>query len=188
MFQQATERIRTSAARMPNLGDILVELAGDFVSGRPLDVGRIGQAFSDLGVNLGGIFGGQFAYSPPTADVDMDDVSLDPDDAPPRQPPPRQPPPNSSWRDGWQGWNREPPRPSAADRLRTPEAMHARAELGFNPGEPITAEAVSDRKRKLARKYHPDLAGRDDRLRKRNDEKMRRVNAAADVLEKALAP
>jgi len=58
-------------------------------------------------------------------------------------------------------------------------ARQARKILGFGPTEPITKEDVDKRRRKLARKYHPDLQGG-------SEEKMIAVNRAADFLVVAL--
>ncbi len=83
---------------------------------------------------------------------------------PPGSPPPRsQPPPQPP---------RRPPPPDPT--------LRAREILGFEPTERITAEMVNDRKKKLARVFHPDMQGG-------SEAQMKRVNQAADVLLAKLA-
>lgn len=52
--------------------------------------------------------------------------------------------------------------------------------LGFEPAEILTIERVQDRKKALAKVFHPDLHGG-------SEAQMKRVNAAADVLLAKLA-
>lgn len=49
--------------------------------------------------------------------------------------------------------------------------------LGFQPGQPLTADLIKARRKKLATLYHPDQNGGDP-------EAMKMVNAAADMLLK----
>lgn len=87
-------------------------------------------------------------------------------------------PGRGSWvpRPGTQGAP-PPPRPPAGDPRAA--AQRARKILGFGPQEEITQEDIDRRRRKLARKYHPDLAGG-------SEEKMIAVNRAADFLAVAI--
>jgi hypothetical protein len=85
--------------------------------------------------------------------------------APPRPPPPPPPPP--------------PPLPPRVDKL-----ADARRVMGFAAGSSVTKAQVAQRRRELARKHHPDLA-RDPAQRTVREEQMRKINAAADLLEQA---
>lgn len=66
-----------------------------------------------------------------------------------------------------------PPPPPPAPRIDPLQA--AREVLGFEPGEKLTVERVQDRKRALARVFHPDMAGG-------SKAQMQKVLAAADAL------
>lgn len=92
----------------------------------------------------------------------------------------------------------QPPRPVAPPPPRqapprgrvAPEAIAARKQniaargiLGFEPDEPLTEQAVKDRRRDLARVWHTDnAAGAKDPTR---EAMMRKINAAADLLIQA---
>ena len=65
-----------------------------------------------------------------------------------------------------QGRSRRPPPP--------PETPDPRSVLGFPPSVKITAEMVKDRRKELAKLFHPDKGG--------SHEAMQRVNAAAEKL------
>lgn len=67
-----------------------------------------------------------------------------------------------------------PPDPKIEERKR------ARKVLGFAPNETITLEMIKKKRHALARKYHPDRPGG-------SVEKMKTINAAADVLEASVA-
>ena len=74
----------------------------------------------------------------------------------PQQPPPRQPPP------------RQPPPPQSS------AGIDPHTVLGFAPNARLTPEIVKKRRRELARIFHSDQGG--------NEEAMRRVNMAVDLL------
>lgn len=76
-----------------------------------------------------------------------------------RPPPPRPPP-------------RPRPPPVDPDELAR---RKARSVLGFGPGDPLTEDAIKERRRKLALKYHPDRAGG-------SLQRMAAINHAADTL------
>jgi hypothetical protein len=81
-----------------------------------------------------------------------------------------------------------PPRPGSSTPPRTPppaprtdsKLAAARELLGFEPQEKLTIEAVNARRKALATVFHPDRAGG-------SVERMKRVNAAADLLVASLA-
>lgn len=75
-----------------------------------------------------------------------------------------------------------PPPPPAPDLAHQREVLLARQELGFEPRAPLTEAAIQGRRRQLARKYHPDLAGPNAGEREARVGRMARVNAAADLL------
>lgn len=71
-----------------------------------------------------------------------------------------------------------PPTPPTPPTPRPPKAdpvLEARAVLGFDGDEKLTAERIRDRKKALARVYHPDMSGG-------SKGQMQRVLAAADLL------
>lgn len=73
-----------------------------------------------------------------------------------------------------------PPDPDAIKRAELAKArVRARQSLGFEPQQPLTVEIIKKRQRELARKYHPDRQGG-------SLDRMKNINAAADVLLKAL--
>jgi hypothetical protein len=74
-------------------------------------------------------------------------------------PPPRSPPP--------------PPRPPDP-------GIRAREVLGFEPREQLSKERIEDRRRQLAKVFHPDRQGG-------STAQMQRVNQAADLLIAQLA-
>jgi hypothetical protein len=72
-----------------------------------------------------------------------------------------------------------PPNPAAAPPPRRPPpdpTVEARVILGFEPGEPLTADKIKDRKRSLAKVFHPDRGSGG------SVKQMQRVLAAADLL------
>jgi hypothetical protein len=68
-----------------------------------------------------------------------------------------------------------PPRPPDPETARALALRDARTTLGFEPDEKLTVDQVKERKRALARVYHPDLGNG-------SVKQMQRVNAAADLL------
>lgn len=89
-------------------------------------------------------------------------------------PPGFQPPPN------WMPRQAQPPPedPQVLEAKR--EFAAAKRLLGFADTQPITADDVRERKKQLARKYHPDRPGG-------SLETMQKINAACDVLLRAAA-
>lgn len=67
-----------------------------------------------------------------------------------------------------------PPRHRAPNPVHTPEFGRACRALEFAEGERITEKAVKDKRRELAKKYHPDRGG--------DTERMAEINFAADYL------
>lgn len=55
-----------------------------------------------------------------------------------------------------------------------PKIVQACAVLGFNPSTPPTIDAIKERRKELALKYHPDKGG--------SQEQMQAINQAADFL------
>ncbi len=78
------------------------------------------------------------------------------------------------WPGGAQRHPPPPPPPDDSDALRAREALRARQVLGFAASEPLTEEAINNRRRQLARKHHPDRGG--------SLTKMQDINTAADLL------
>lgn len=85
--------------------------------------------------------------------------------------------PGSS-RSAAQGRAQAPPPPPPEDP-RIEIERKARHILGFKPRDALTEDVIKDRRRKLAKKFHPDVAGG-------SVERMAAVNDAADVLLAAL--
>jgi hypothetical protein len=82
--------------------------------------------------------------------------------------------PGGPWDWGTQNAPPFPPPPDPRAEARRAE-LDARQVMGFAPREPLTQDQIKDRKKTLARRVHPDRPGG-------SHEKMRAVNAAADVL------
>lgn len=163
---RAQQRAQTAAARAPSSSP-LGNLINDFFAGKPFDPSTVGQALHDIGWNLGGIFGGQASYSPP---IDHD---------------PRGSPFHAGFyqqgggRQQQQQYQEPPPQQPQVD----PAAIQrARAELGFGPRDRLTEDVIKERRKQLARKFHPDLAGPDEKKRRHHTERMKTINEAADVL------
>lgn len=72
-----------------------------------------------------------------------------------------------------------PPPDPEVERARR-EFAKAKQTLGFAPSEPITPDMVNDRKKQLAKRWHPDRPGG-------SLERMTEINAAADVLLRSAA-
>lgn len=91
-------------------------------------------------------------------------------------PSPGHAPPGSAspWSQPHRAGPRPPPPPPPSSPPPDPTAQ-ARIVLGFEPTERLTREMVSDRKKALARVFHPDMAGG-------SEAHMKRINQAADVL------
>jgi len=147
-------RLLFQQGQQPSRGDAIFDALDTWFSGRKVSKKKIRAAIHDLHDIAGSFQQGQA----------------------PGMPPP--PPPGRAPRPG--------PPPPVADDPRLAEAkrrfMAAKRVLGFAESEPITAEQVTARRKELARRYHPDRAGRDDIARKRLEEQMIQVNAAADEL------
>lgn len=73
-----------------------------------------------------------------------------------------------------------PPPPPDPERHKKQQAILARSILGFEPLETLTIDQISDRRKQLAKVYHPDRPGG-------SLLQMQRVNQAADVLLAQLA-
>ncbi len=150
------------ASRPKRPTEVLASAIANFLAGKPINVdATIGAADTLLGAwAMGGGMGG--GYHPDNqAPRGPWQPGGFPWQQPPRAPRPRPPP---------------PPDPEL-DRRRAIAA--ARQVLGFASTEPLTAEVIKDRKRRLAKRYHPDLKGG-------SVQKMALVNDAADVLLAAL--
>jgi hypothetical protein len=91
---------------------------------------------------------------------------------PPPPPPSRGAPPRSS--------QSSPPPPPPPGQRRDP-TIRARDILGFEQSEAITKERIEDRRRQLAKVFHPDRQGGSTR-------RMQQVNQAADLLLARLEP
>lgn len=72
--------------------------------------------------------------------------------------------------------SRQPPPKTSSDAFNN---QMAREIMGFKADEKLDATKIKDRKRNLAKIYHPDIPGNDPTM-------MRRINAAADVLLKGV--
>ena len=72
-----------------------------------------------------------------------------------------------------------PPPPPDPEIERQRAILAARQVMGFAATEPLDENKIKDRKRQLAKRYHPDLQGG-------SAQKMALVNDAADVLLAAL--
>lgn len=72
------------------------------------------------------------------------------------------------------------PPPRAAAPPPVDPLLAAREVLGFEPAEPLTREKVQDRKKALARVFHPDMAGGSKAA-------MQRVLTSADALLASMA-
>lgn len=72
---------------------------------------------------------------------------------------------------------RRPPPPPPRARKPDPRPI-----LGFAAGQRVTVDEVQRRRRELARRYHPDRAGRDQRKAAELGGKLAQINDAADQL------
>ncbi len=68
-----------------------------------------------------------------------------------------------------------PPPPEPPPKFDPRELAAARRQLGFDAGAVLAADMIAARRKKLARKHHPDLPGG-------SAAKMTAINAAADLL------
>lgn len=148
--------------------EVLAGALDNFLAGKPINaeatIGAASSIFEQW--KMGGSM--TSGYSPSEAPRSTIDDMLrnimggrgsgsqrDPGRAAPPPPPPRSPPPGPDPR------------------------IKARQILGFAADERPTIEEIKDRRRRLAKKYHPDLAGG-------SAAKMAAVNDAADVMIAAI--
>lgn len=145
----------TTRPRQP--AEVLLESLGNFLSGKPINaeatIGAAKTIFEAWAIG-GGVADG---YYPPVNGG-----------------------PGPSWIPGgaWRpsGRGSQAPDPIAAQRRRV--EIEARSVLGFGPNEPLTEEAIKDRRRTLAKRNHPDAGG--------SAKQMAIINDAADVLIESL--
>lgn len=72
-----------------------------------------------------------------------------------------------------------PPRMDPQEQARREAVARARKTMGFTDAERLSEDAITDRRKRLARKHHPDLGG--------SLERMTIINDAADVLLASLS-
>ena len=158
----AAEEVSRAHATPRPFGAGFGAVLDDLFSGRGITEASAAAALDDLGWMMGGNLGAEAGMFP-------DDQREAPPQNPGFRPPPGQRlPPN--WRP------RQPPPPPPDPLLE--ERRLARQVLGFPDGMPLTPEMVSQRRKELARKHHPDRGG--------SLEKMQAVNSAADLLLEAM--
>lgn len=147
---------RATSRKQP--GDAIADLIDSVISGRKVSKKKIERAWNDVGQILNNAAPASGPFRPP----------------PGFQPPPNwtPPPPPGGW---WPGQQQQPPPvdPGIAEAKRAFAA--AKRVMGFADSQKITADDVRDRKKQLARKYHPDMPGG-------SASKMAEINNAADVL------
>jgi hypothetical protein len=138
-------------------GGAIVDLFDSFLSGRKINRKKLEAAWFDFDEIVGSSVGDEVRsrFRPPAG----------------FQPP-----------QGWTPRPSSPPPPPPREDPREVEArkqfVQAKKVMGFAESEPITADDVRERKKVLARKYHPDRKGG-------SLERMQQINAAADVLLRA---
>lgn len=149
----APHRLALEAASRPRspmerLGGAVI----DFLQGTPINRNDTLGAVQEIFQQWSGTVGGQW------------------------HPPVGQPPPGSGSRPPW-----GPPPGMGGRRTEDPDLERVRAArriMGFAESEPLTEEKISQRKRQLAKKHHPDRGG--------SAETMTAVNRSADILIAAL--
>lgn len=69
--------------------------------------------------------------------------------------------PEPQWPPGWArgAGSERPPRPPHAPDARRAAVLAARTKMGFGPTEPLDEATLKERRRELAKKCHPDVAG-----------------------------
>lgn len=155
----------TAAPRSP--AQVIADSLQNFLSGRAINVDQTMGAVESL---VGQWAGMGANYRPEVQEGESEDSSHRRAQSGAARP---------SWFPGAQAQAPQPD-PDAQARIA------ARRVMGFGDREPLTANEINDRKRKLARKYHPDLGGGSPRRIEQLTRKMAEVNAAADVLLEAL--
>lgn len=153
--EEAQRQNKTPAQRA---GAAVGNIIDDFLSGRPFDPNHVKTAVSDFAWGIGGGYGD---YRPDVGEPPRGNF---------RPPGGFKPPP------GW--FREEAPPPQQGPDARQVQA--ARRELGFGPADVLTEELIKDRRRVLAKKYHPDRSGG-------SLARMQAVNSAADLLIATLA-
>jgi hypothetical protein len=79
----------------------------------------------------------------------------------------------------WSGGSPPPPRMDPQEQARLEAIARARKTMGFTDAERLNEDTISDRRKRLARKHHPDFGG--------SLERMKIINDAADVLLASLS-
>lgn len=152
--------LENAAARGSSPREVLGDLFGRFIAGRPMAPddfqaaigGAVRQVLSNLGVPVAG---GMPAGSP----FDFGDLRAHAQERFRRATGTVTPP---------------PPGPDPEIQRRREAAAAARKTLGIAAQVELTKDVIKERQRKLARKHHPDRGG--------SLERMQAINAAADIL------
>ena len=134
--------------------------------------------FGALGEIFGAMAGGAFSPAGNPWQSGVDPEGFDDEPAPPPTPPPRARPRNP-FDDIAEAARRARARPVDPNAAKVAKIIDAKRTLGFEVREKLTLELVKARRRELAMKHHPDRGG--------TVEAMQKINAAADLLEQALA-
>lgn len=139
---------RATSRKQP--GDAIADLIDSVISGRKVSKKKLERAWNDVGQILNNVAPAGGPFTPP----------------PGFQPPP-----------GWFPRAAPPPPPPEDPGIAEARRAFAAAKkvMGFADSQKITADDVRDRKKQLARKYHPDMPGG-------SAAKMAEINNAADVL------
>ena len=138
---------RATSKKQP--GDAIVDLFDSLLSGRKVSKKKFERAWDDVG---------QILHNAAPAGFQPPQGFQPPPNWMPRPAPPPGPPPRD---------------PAIVEAER--EFAAAKKVMGFADTQKITADDVRDRKKQLARKFHPDMPGG-------SAAKMAEINNAADVL------
>lgn len=146
----------------------LFDMLGDFLAGKRINgrdaIGVAREIYEDWQSSMGG------GYRPPINEQDRTDHRQRDGQSAPNWPPGGQPGDGAGARRRW--------RPPDPDAVRAAAYARARKVMGFAPDDVLTVEEVNARRKRLARKHHPDLGG--------STERMARINEAADLLLESL--
>lgn len=157
------------AARPRSATEVLAEATVNLLQGKPINseatIGAMSAVINQWATGLG-------------ADYRPDVGVGEREDAAHRRARPGPPP----W---WAGQRGAAPPTEAPDRAILGAA---RRVMGFAASERIDEDTIKARRNELAKKFHPDRAGRDAAKAKAMTERMSAINRSADILLGELAP
>lgn len=169
---QAHQVAVQEAARPRSATEVLAEATVNLLQGKPINseatIGAMSAVINQWATGLG-------------ADYRPDVGVGEREDAAHRRARPGPPP----W---WDGGQRAAPPTDAPPGSHRAMLLAARRVMGFTASERLDEDTIKARRNELAKKFHPDRAGRDEAKAKAMTARMSAINRSAGILLGELAP